>query len=137
MTQSILQQTIFFLRPISEKAIEVFNAKENDPYRFELAPPYEPTGQHSGEVSNEDFTSPVESEEHPQTHNPPNPAPTECSRDACQTHPFVLRFGFDSVENPSKNGSMFGDTPGCEVQLLTKDAQRYFSIHYNFNSGAH
>lgn len=51
-------------------------------------------------------------------------------------HPFVLRFGFDSVENPSKKGFTFGDTPECQVQLLTKDAQRYFSIRYNFNSGA-
>lgn len=64
MTQSILQQTIFFLRLISEKAIEVLNAIENDPYPFELAPPNKPTDQLSGEVSDEDFASPVESEEH-------------------------------------------------------------------------
>lgn len=135
MTQSILQQTICFLRPISEEAIEVLNAIENDPYRFELAPPNKPTDQLSGEVSDEDFASPVESEEHLQTHNPPNSAPTG-SRDAYQPHPFVLRFGFDSVENPSKKGFTFGDTPECQVQLPTKEARRYFSIHYNFNSGA-
>lgn len=121
------------------------NATENDPYRFEFAPPIEPTDQLSGEVSDEDFASSGEqgeqlpekmSEAALQTHNPPNPVSTESSRHACQTHPFVFRFRFDSVENPSKNGFTFGDTPGCEIQLLTRDAQSYFWIHYNFSSGA-
>lgn len=119
MPMFILHETIFFLRPQSEKAIEVVHATENYPYRFQFAPPNEPTGQLSGEVfEEEDFASSGESGEQlfemseaaPQTHNPPDPVSTASSRGACGTYPFVLRFGFDSVENPSKEGFTFGNT---------------------------
>lgn len=140
MPKFILHETIFFLRPQSEEAVEVVNAKENDPYRFQFAPPNEPTDQRSGEVFDEDFASSGESGEQlsgkmseaaPQTHNPPNPVSTGSSRGACGTYPFVLRFGFDSVENPSKEGFTFGTTPGCEVQLLRLEAKNHFRILYN------
>lgn len=145
MPKYTLDQTIFFLRPINKEAIAILNATENDPYRFEVAPPDELTDQPSGEISDEDFASSGESGEQlhgkmsevaPQTHNPSNSVSTESSRDACQIHPFAFRFGFDSIENPSRNGFTFGGAPRCDVQLTTPKAKRYFRIHYVFKSGA-
>lgn len=105
MPKYTLDQTIFFLRPINKEAIAILNATENDPYRFEVAPPDELTDQPSGEISDEDFASSGESGEQllgkmsevaPQTHNPSNSVSTESSRDACQIH--RLLSGLDSTQ---------------------------------------
>ena len=42
MPKYIVDQTIFFLRPMNQEAIAVLNATENHPYRFEVAPPNGP-----------------------------------------------------------------------------------------------
>lgn len=141
----IVDQTIVFLRPNNQEAIAVLNATENDLYRFEVAPPNNPTNQQLGKIFDEDSTSLDDSEEQllekmsvvaPQAHNPSSSVSTEASGINIQRHPFAFRFGFDSVEKPSREGFSFGDTPECNVQLLTPTAQRHFWIHYAFKSGA-
>lgn len=130
---------------MNPKAIAVLNATENDLYRFEVAPPNKPTDQPLGKFFDKDFTSSEESGERllgkmaevaPRTPNPSNSVSTESGGVITQSHPFAFRFGFDSVENPSREGFTFGGMPECNVQLLRPNAQRHFWIHYAFKSGA-
>lgn len=145
MPKYLVDQTIFFFRPNNQEAIVVLNDTENDQYRFEVAPPNWPTNQHMGIIFDEDSSSLEESEEQllgkmsevaSQAHHPSSSVSTETSGINIQRHPFAFRFGFDSVENPSREEFSFGNTPECNVQLLGSIAQRHFWIHYAFKSGA-
>ncbi len=131
MPRYIVDQTIFFLRPKNQEAIAVLNATENDLYRVDVAAPNELTNQQLGEIFDEDSTSSEASSEDsreqllgkmsevaPQAHNPSSSVSTETSGIKIQRHPFAFRFGFDSVENPSREGFAFGGRPECNVQVV-------------------
>ncbi len=91
-------------------------------------------------IIDEDSTSSQESGEQmpgvaPQAQNPSNSVSSETSGVIFLNHPFAFRFGFDSVENPSREGFTFGCMPQCNVQLGSS-TKRQFRIHYAFKSGA-
>lgn len=124
MPHYIVDQTIVFLRPMNQEAIAVLNATENHPYRFEVAPPDKPTDQQFRNILYKDFSSSEDSREQllgkisevaPQTHNSSSSVSAESSGINIKSHPFAFRFGFDSVENPSREGFTFGGTPECNV----------------------
>ena len=140
MPKYLVDQTIFFLRPTNQEALAVLNATENDLNRFEVAPPNKPTDQPLGKIIDKDSTSSQESGEQmpgvaPQAQNPSNSVSSETSDVILLNHPFAFRFGFDSVENPSREGFTFGCMPQCNVQLGSSTG-RQFRIHYAFKSGA-
>ena len=116
-----LDQTIVFLRPSSEGAILGVNATENDYCRFKVAPPEEPTDLLVEETLDE--VSEVTS----QSHTPVKAAP--------HVHPFALRLGFDTFENPPRDGYTVGCL-GCNINLPTLEARCYFVINYVMESGA-
>lgn len=116
-----LDQTIVFLRPSSEGAILGVNATENDYCRFKVAPPEEPTDLLVEETLDE--VSEVTS----QSHTPVKAAP--------HVHPFALRLGFDTFENPPRDGFTVGGL-GCNINLPTLEARCYFVINYVMESGA-
>lgn len=126
-----LDQTILFLRPITADAILDVNAKQNDRYRFEVAPSEEPTDPLVEEAPVIEKISEVT----PQSHTPVNTAPLERSRAAPDVHPFALRLGFDTIENPSRNGFTVGGV-GCHINLPTLEPECYFVINYIMKSGA-
>lgn len=136
MPKYLVDQTIFFLRPTNQEALAVLNATENDLYRFEVAPP---TDQPLGKIIDEDSSSQESGEQMPgvapQAQNPSNSVSSETSGVNLLNHPFAFRFGFDSVENPSREGFTFGCMPQCNVQLGSSTESR-FRIHYAFKSGA-
>lgn len=120
-----LDQTIVFLRPTSEDAILGVNATENDYCRFEVAPPEEPTSPLIEGTLDEELKK--ISEVTPQRHTPVKAAP--------HVHPFALRVGFDTIENPPRDGFTVGGL-GCNITLPTLEAKCYFVIHYVMKSGA-
>lgn len=121
-----LDETILFLRPITEDAILGVNATENDYCRFEIAPPEEPTdpileGPLDGELA--ETTSEIALQ-----------SLTAVMADP-QVYPFALRLGFDTIENPTQNRFTVGGL-GCTINLPTLEAMCYFLIHYVMQSGA-
>lgn len=104
-----LEETILFLRPTNEDAILGVEATENDFCRFEVAPQEEPTDPPVDEVVPESH----------KTHD----------------HPFALRLGFDTIENPSRDGFTVGGS-GCDINFARLRAKCYFVIHYAMQSGA-
>lgn len=117
-----------FLRPTTEDTIVGLNATENDHYRFEVAPFKKPTDkklvEENPEITNQSHTS--------LSHIPFNERPG--NKDA--NHPFALRLGFDTIENPSQNGFTVGGTSWCNIRFPGLEEKCYFSIHYLFKTGA-
>ena len=120
-----LDQTIVFLRPTTEDAILGVNATENDYCRFEVAPPEQPTSPLVEGTLDEELKK--ISEVTPESHTPVKAAP--------HVHSFALRLGFDTIENPPRDGFTVGGL-GCNISLPTLEARCYFVIHYVMQSGA-
>lgn len=118
-----LEETILFLRPATEDAILGVHATDNDYCRFEVPPPEEQTDPLVDEPLCEDLTE-TTSKVAPKSQTPVK-AP----------HPFVLRIGFDTIEDPSPNGFTVGNL-GCDINIPTLRAECHFVIHYAMQSGA-
>ncbi|KAF1993295.1 kinase-like protein, partial [Amniculicola lignicola CBS 123094] len=130
-------QTILYLRPQTAKDIELLDIPDNEPYRFEVAPPSEPT----------DIPLGVISELSPTTHlSPYDNTPHDDGRVSRESTPGlypisrgVIRLGFDSIEKPAARGFEIGFGPSSDVKVPyygRNPNEAYFRIHYNFNSGA-
>ncbi len=131
-----LHQTILFLRPMTEDAIAGLDAAENDHYRFEVAPLKKPTDENlveeNPEVTHQSHTSLNHTS---LSHTPLNERP--CEQDAkVYDHPFALRLGFDTIENPSSNGFTVGGALQCNIKLPGLEKMWYFKIRYLFQTGA-
>lgn len=118
----VLEQTILFLRPTTKDAILGVDATENDYCRFEVCPPEEPTDTLVDDETLIETTLEVA----PQSQTPVK---------APHNHPFALRLGFDTIENPSRDGFTVGGL-GCNINLPTLEAKCCFVIHYVMQSGA-
>jgi hypothetical protein len=140
-SESSVVRTILYLRPQTPETIDVLDIIENEPYRFEVAPPPEPIDIPLGKIPDLFLTthlSPYGSTlpDHGRVTRESTPGPYSIS-------PRVLRLGFDSIETPSAQGFElgYGPTSDIKVPYLSTDPSRnlrraYLRIHYNFNSGA-
>ncbi|KAI4288218.1 MAG: hypothetical protein L6R35_002517 [Caloplaca aegaea] len=139
-TGNSVAQTILYLRPKSDEAIEALDLEANKHYRQEVAPPPEPT-----DIPLDGFSeTPSASHLSPRDigHNSVSRETTPGLYPICPT---VFRLGFDSIKKPktpSARGFTFGSGPDSNVKLpySSKNSSDtnsdYFRIHYNFSSGA-
>lgn len=120
-----LEETILFLRPATKGAILGVHATENDYCRFEVPLPEEQTDPLVDEALCEELTE-TTSEVAPESQTPVK---------APHDHPFALRIGFDTIENPSRDGFTVGGS-GCDINIPTLTKRCHFVIHYAMQSGA-
>ncbi|KAI4139538.1 MAG: hypothetical protein LQ341_004179, partial [Variospora aurantia] len=136
-TGNSVAQTILYLRPKRDEAIEALNLEANKLYRKEVAPPPEPTDIPLDGFSENRPASHLAT--HDIGHNSVSRETTPSLYPIC---PRVFRLGFDSIENLSARGFTFGSGPNSNVKLpyfsnnSSDTNSDYFRIHYNFNSGA-
>ncbi|MCJ1245702.1 hypothetical protein MMC30_002906 [Trapelia coarctata] len=126
-----LAQTILYLRPQTPEGLEVLDILDNEPYRFEVAPPPEPVDiPLGGSPDLSPYNNALHDHGRASRESTPGLYPTSLR---------VLRIGFESIEKPSPRGFKFGSGPNSDVKVPYYGRQAmnaYFRIHYNFNSGA-
>ena len=128
---------IVYLRPLTKKAITVLDLKANAVYVANIPPPPElydvPLDSTLEQISTAHLGV--------QTgHQPARNMPIESIPRPYAVHPRVLRLGFDTSVTHPKSGYDFGSLSGCHVQFPCQkrvtNPECYFSVQYNFRSGA-
>lgn len=110
---------------MTEAAIVVVNAAENDHYRLEVAPFKKPM-DHELEEENPEVTHKSHSslKHNSLSHTPFNERP--CEEDANKfSHSFALRLGFDTIKNPSSNGFTVGGALACNIKPPGEETKWY------------
>lgn len=136
-SEKSVAQTILYLRP-QRAGIEVLDILANALYVYKVAPPAEPVDIPLGGIL-DSFPA-----NHFALTNTLHSSGRESRESTPGLYPVserVLRIGFDTIEEPSARGFEFGSRPNSHVKVPYHgknpvEAEAYFRIHYNFNSGA-